>query len=56
LAGQIVTTDAIGTQKDIAEQIIGKKGDYVLALKGNHPLLILPLSLNGWMPGKNGRS
>jgi predicted transposase YbfD/YdcC len=39
LTGQIVTTDAMGTQKDIAAKIIGKKGDYVLALKGNHPLL-----------------
>jgi predicted transposase YbfD/YdcC len=39
LTGQIVTTDAMGTQKEIAGKIIGKKGDYVLALKGNHPLL-----------------
>lgn len=39
LTGQIVTMDAMGTQKDIAEKIINKKGDYVLALKGNHPVL-----------------
>jgi len=32
---QIVTTDAMGTQKEIAKQIVEKKGDYVLALKGN---------------------
>lgn len=32
----IVTIDAMGTQKKIAEKIIKKKGDYVLALKGNH--------------------
>ncbi|MDR0304091.1 MAG: ISAs1 family transposase [Chitinispirillales bacterium] len=32
---QIVTTDAMGTQKDIVKKIIEKKGDYVLALKGN---------------------
>lgn len=31
----IVTIDAMGTQKKIAEKIINKKGDYVLALKGN---------------------
>jgi len=35
LEGCIVTIDAMGTQKDIAEQIIAKKADYVLALKGN---------------------
>lgn len=29
----------MGTQKEIAEKIIKNKGDYVLALKGNHPLL-----------------
>ena len=31
----IVTLDAMGTQKLIAEQIITQGGDYVLALKGN---------------------
>ena len=31
----IVTIDAIGTQTKIAEKIIEKKADYVLALKGN---------------------
>jgi predicted transposase YbfD/YdcC len=35
VAGRIVTVDAGGTYKDIAEKIIAKKGDYVLALKGN---------------------
>jgi len=35
IKGQIVTTDAMGTQKDIVAQIIEQKGDYVLALKGN---------------------
>lgn len=39
IAGYIVTIDAMGTQKEIAEKIIKNKGDYVLALKGNHPLL-----------------
>jgi predicted transposase YbfD/YdcC len=33
--GQIVTIDAIGTQKEIAEKIRKGKGDYVLAVKGN---------------------
>ena len=36
LKDSIVTIDAMGTQKKIAEQIIDKKADYVLALKGNH--------------------
>lgn len=31
----IVTIDAMGCQKEIAEKIIKKKADYVLALKGN---------------------
>ena len=33
--GCIVTIDAMGTQKAIAEQIVAQGGDYVLALKGN---------------------
>lgn len=36
LSGCIVTTDAIGCQKEIAAQIVAKGADYVLALKGNH--------------------
>lgn len=35
LAGAIVTLDAMGTQTRIAQKIIDKKADYVLALKGN---------------------
>lgn len=35
LAGAIVTIDAMGTQKNIAAQIVEQEGDYVLALKGN---------------------
>lgn len=35
LAGCIVTIDAMGTQKEIAAQIVDKQADYVLALKGN---------------------
>ena len=33
--GCIVTIDAMGTQRDIAEQIIDQQADYVLSLKGN---------------------
>lgn len=37
LQGCIVTSDAMGCQKDIARQITAQGADYVLALKGNHP-------------------
>jgi len=36
LKGAIVTLDAVGCQKNIAQQIIDKQADYVLALKKNH--------------------
>jgi len=36
LSGCTVTIDAMGCQKDIAEQIRDEGADYVLALKGNH--------------------
>jgi len=39
LMGALVTIDAIGTQTDIAEKIVGRGGDYLLALKANRPLL-----------------
>jgi predicted transposase YbfD/YdcC len=35
IRGAIITIDAMGTQKAIAEQIIAGGADYVLALKGN---------------------
>lgn len=36
LEGATVTLDAMGTQCDIAEQIIEQGGDYLLSLKANH--------------------
>jgi len=39
IEGCIVTIDAMGTQKSIAEAIAGKGADYVLSLKKNHELL-----------------
>ena len=39
LTGAIITIDAMGTQKAIAQQIVDGKGDYVLALKGNQETL-----------------
>jgi predicted transposase YbfD/YdcC len=35
----VVTIDAMGTQTAIAQQITDQGGDYLLALKDNHPLL-----------------
>lgn len=39
LEGAIVTIDAMGTQKRIAEKIIAKKANYILALKENQGTL-----------------
>ena len=39
LKGAVVTIDAMGCHKAIAAQIVGQGGDYLLALKGNHPVL-----------------
>ena len=39
LEGCIVTTDALGCQKAIAEKAIAGGGDYVLAVKGNQKIL-----------------
>lgn len=39
LHGAIVTIDAMGCQKSIARKIIEAKGDYIFAVKDNHPKL-----------------
>lgn len=39
VSGCIVTVDALGTQKEIAEQIIQQGGDYLLTVKENQPHL-----------------
>ena len=39
MAGSVITLDAMGCQKDITFLIFKKKGDYILALKGNQKLL-----------------
>lgn len=39
IADAIVTIDAMGTQKEIAQQIVDLGGDYVLAVKDNQPTL-----------------
>lgn len=35
IEGAVLTIDAMGCQRDIAQRVIDKKADYVLALKGN---------------------
>jgi len=39
ITGCVVTIDAMGTQSEIARQIVDKGADYVLCLKANHPTL-----------------
>lgn len=39
LKGATVTIDAMGCQKDIAAKVVEGEGDYLLALKDNHPKL-----------------
>ena len=39
LKGAIVTIDAMVTHKETAAQITAQGGDYLLALKANHPIL-----------------
>lgn len=46
LKGATVTIDAMGCQKEIAEKIIKKQGNYVLALKGNQG--VLAVEIKAW--------
>ncbi|SRR5579883_1051118 len=39
IEGAIITIDAMGCQKEIAEQIIDQKGDYILRVKSNQSAL-----------------
>ena len=45
IKGQIVTIDAMGTQKEIAEKIRNKRADYVLAVKESQGTLLEDLKL-----------
>lgn len=40
LAGAVVTIDAMGCQRQIAQQIVERQADYVLAVKDNQPGLL----------------
>ena len=39
LTGSLVSIDAMGTHRNIAEQILLQDGDYLMALKDNQPIL-----------------
>ncbi len=40
VSGNIVSIDAMGTQKEIAKKIIDNEANYILAVKGNQPQLL----------------
>ena len=57
VGGAIITIDAIGTQKSIAEKIIEKKADYVLSVKDNQKKLhegIIDCFTKEYLPFMNG--
>jgi predicted transposase YbfD/YdcC len=39
LKGCIITADALNCQRTVAQKAVEKKADYVLAVKGNHPVM-----------------
>ena len=45
LQGAVVTTDAMGCQKTIAQKVVEQGGDYILQVKDNHPSLRADLEL-----------
>jgi predicted transposase YbfD/YdcC len=53
-----VTIDAMGCQKTIAEAIVDKEGDYLLAVKDNQPKLkeAIVASLSHRKPAVPGQS
>ncbi len=64
LEGAIVSIDAMGTQKSIAQKIIDQKADYILALKENHHALyeesvdlfrVVPAQEDTWVDKGHGR-
>jgi predicted transposase YbfD/YdcC len=60
LRGATVTIDALGCQKVVAQKILARGGDYVLALKSNQPTLydharaLLDEAILEWRDGKVG--
>ena len=56
IKGHIITTDAMGTQREIAKKIRGNKAEYVLALKGNQGTLYDDVKLYFEDAGLRGES
>lgn len=54
IEGAIVTIDAMGCQRDIAQKILDKKADYILALKGNQGSLREDVELFATEQAANG--
>lgn len=54
LKGSVVTADALNCQKSVAAKAMQKKADYLLALKGNHPLFYEEVRM--YMDGVSGQS
>lgn len=48
LAGAVITIDALHTQRDTAQAIIGRQADYVMTVKGNMPTLYRRLKKLPW--------
>ena len=45
LAGRVITVDALLTQRAVAQAIVDGGGDYVMAVKENHPQLYADIAL-----------
>ncbi len=48
LAGAVITIDALHTQSDTAQVILGRHADYVMTVKGNMPTLFRQLKKLPW--------
>ena len=62
IEGAVITIDAMGCQRGIAQKIVGKKADYILALKGNQSsleedvkVLVAEQKANGFKDSKISR-
>ena len=56
IEGAIVTIDAMGCQREIAQKIVDKRADYVLALKGNQGAFCGRMSNCSWLSRRPGTS
>jgi len=52
LSGTVVTIDAMGCQRNIAEKIVDRRADYILAVKENQPSLLADVKDSFQMQGE----